>query len=417
MHIAIVGPIATNDIQQYLNGSHEKLPVGYSGAPLLASLIGSLIERGHTVSAITLSKDIALDEKGFVKAYGPNFSISYCVMRPRAWAPNRFMPGRIVDLFALEKRLLIAAINEAKPDVVHAHWAYEFGAAAISVKYPHVITSHDSPFDIARISNSEKLTICAYRWLRTLIAKNVLRRANYVTTVSPYLRDKIQPITRCKVQVIPNPVDDCALALAERRQSNNRPTIVMVCNGWDARKNPEPGLLAFTKLKIKMPGATMHLYGNDFGPNQTAETWCKAKGIENGMHFHGAVQHKQLLKELARHDLLLHTSIEESFGMVIAEAMAMGLPVVAGNASGAVPWVVGDSGMLCNIRDSDDIAAALVEALSAQRYAASSSSGIDSIKNRFTTTAVTNEFFAIYKAAISAWPTDHTNSATKGVVE
>lgn len=417
MHIAIVGPIDTNDIRKFLATSSESLPSGYSGAPLLASLIGQLLEQGHAVSAITLSRGMPLNSTAFVVANGPNFSVTYCPMRPKAWAPNGLLLGRIVDLFAFERRSLAVAIKNRRPDVVHAHWAYEFGAAALATKLPCVVTSHDSPFDIAKISSKEKLTVSGYRWLRTLIAKKVLKRANYVTTVSPYLKEQIQPITTCNVQVIPNPVDDLALSLAASKLSSNTPEIAMVCNGWDARKNPEPGLLAFNQLMQDIPGASMHLYGNDFGPDQTAEIWCKAKGIEKGMHFHGAVPHKQLLKELAQRDLLLHTSIEESFGMVIAEAMAMGLPVVAGNASGAVPWVVGDSGTLCDIRDPANVASALIKALTQERYAAASENGIAAVKARFTTSAVADAFIATYKAAIVTTRVSKTSTKTREVAQ
>lgn len=321
-------------------------------------------------------------------------------MRPRAWGINGLLLGRIVDLFSFERRSLTYAIKNTKPDIVHAHWAYEFGAAALRSGFPHVITSHDSPFDIAQMASKEKITVSSYRWLRTLIAKKVLKSARCVTTVSPYLQQRIQPITTCKVLVVPNPVDDLALALATPRLPKISPAIAMVCNGWDARKNPEPGLLAFTQLMNDMPGATMHLYGNDFGPGQTAETWCKAKGIEKGMHFHGAVPHKQLLKELAQHDLLLHTSIEESFGMVIAEAMAMGLPVVAGNASGAVPWVVGEHGELCDVRSSAGVCTAIKAALGIDRYKQNSQNGISITRERFSPVSITDSYLTHYQRAI-----------------
>ena len=49
--------------------------------------------------------------------------------------------------------------------------------------------------------------------------------------------------------------------------------------------------------------------------------------------------------------------------MVLAEAMAMGLPIVAGKRSGAVPWVVGSAGSLVDVRDADAVATALREIL------------------------------------------------------
>lgn len=361
MHIGLVGPIATADIKHLLNGDIASLPKGYAGGPLLATLITELLARGHTVSAFTLTNDLPLKAEAAVTVTSADnrFSLHYVPMRPKAWRPNGWLLGRIVDLFRFEIEGLKRAILESKPEVLHAHWVYEFALAAINTGLPHVITCHDSPLTIAKLNTSSRPTRSLYRWLRVLMARKAFKSATHLTAVSPYMRDEVQAMTKIVIQVVPNPVDDLAIALAKTKEASESPAIAMVCNGWDVRKNPEPGLLAFNKLLQSMPKATMHLYGNDFGPGQTAETWCVRRGINKGMHFHGPIPHKKLLQELAKHDVLLHTSIEESFGMVIAEAMAMGLPVVAGETSGAVPWVVDKSGTLCNIREIEAITDAL----------------------------------------------------------
>lgn len=400
MHIGLVGPIATADIKHLLNCETVGLPVGYSGGPLLATLIGELLARGHTVSAFTLSNDLPLKATGTVTATGNNFSLSYIPMRPRAWRPNGWLPGRIVDLYRFEIDLLQRAIKLKNPDVLHAHWVYEFALAAMRTNLPHVITCHDSPYTIAKLNSTSRPTRSLYRWLRVLMALKTFKGAKIITAVSPYMKNEVQALTATPIQVVPNPVDSYATTSAMARTAPISPSIAMVCNGWDARKNPEPGLLAFSTLIKGNPGATMHLYGSDFGPGQTAETWCKAKGVEQGMVFHGAIPHKQLLQELATHDLLLHTSIEESFGMVIAEAMALGLPVVAGESSGAVPWVVGNDGTLCDITDPAAITAALRETLESACYADLSMRGIESVRRRFTTPAVVDQFYALYEQAV-----------------
>ena len=410
MHIGLVGPIATADIKHLLNGDITRLPKGYAGGPLLATLITELLARGHTVSAFTLTNDLPLKTDAAVTAIGADnrFSLYYVPMRPKAWRPNGLLPGRIMDLFRFEIQGLKRAILERKPEVLHAHWVYEFALAAIDTGLPHVITCHDSPLTIAKLNTSSRPTRSLYRWLRVLMARKTFKSAKHLTAVSPYMRDEVQAMTKTTIQVVPNPVDDLAVKLSKTRETSDAPAIAMVCNGWDGRKNPEPGLLAFNKLLQSIPKATMHLYGNDFGPGQIAETWCVRKGINQGMHFHGPVPHKQLLQELAKHDLLLHTSIEESFGMVIAEAMAMGIPVVAGETSGAVPWVVGNSGTLCNIRATDDITRALRKTLMPENYSSIARIGMATVKARFTTKAVTDAFVEAYNTAIA-------NTALSGV--
>ncbi len=418
MHIAIVGPIATDDIKHLLHDDVVTRPCGYSGGPLLATLIGELIKRGHTVSAFTLSNDLPLQRRQAVVAHGQNFTLNYLPMRPRAWRPNGWLPGRIVDLYRFEIDGLRHAIEQAQPDVVHAHWTYEFALAALQSKIPHVVTCHDSPYTIARLASSSRPTQSLYRWLRVIMARNVFRNTQSMTAVSPYMRDKVQSLTSVDIAVVPNPVDNHALLTARPRHVPAEPRLAMVCNGWNNWKNPIAGLLAFRQLQKTRPHAELHLFGADFGPGQTAENWCKANGIDVGLVFHGSVSHHRLLNSISRLDLLLHPSLEESFGVVIAEAMAMGLPVVAGQASGAVPWVVGGIGGLCDVTEPNAIAKALEETLQPERYVQLSERGIAAIRERFSTAAVVDQFYALYQKAVNpefAAPM-HVETADKAAV-
>lgn len=394
LHIAIVGPVATADIAHLLDGATDGLPKGYEGAPLMGTLISELLRLGHRVSAVTTAGDVPLDCRKPVQARGRNFDISYCPVRRRAYRPNGLRAGRIIDLYAFERKYLRQAIERAAPDVVHAHWAYEFSLAALATGLPHVVTCHDSPYVVARMVGS------VYRWLRVLMARKVLREAGCVTAVSPYMCEAVQPMTRAPIAVVPNPVDALAQQLARTRAAPAKPHIAMVCNGWDARKNPEPGLRAYARLRADRPESELHLYGRDFGPGQKAQNWAQQQGMDDGMVFHGAAPHKQLLHALADADVLLHPALEESFCMVIAEAMAMGIPVVAGQSSGAVPWVVEGAGELCDVRSEAAIHSALERVLEPAVYSRCSEAGQARVRGAFTTIAVAEAYLSAYRQVL-----------------
>lgn len=402
MHIAIVGPIASADLSGLLNEEIAGLPQGYEGAPLLATLATELLARGHRVTAITLSTDISLDRPDPVRSVHGNFEVIYCPMRSRAWRPNGFRPGRIVDLYAFERRRLRHAIEMVNPDVVHAHWAYEFSLAALASGLPHVITCHDSPYGVARFFSKEKPTRSLYRWLRVLMARKTLREAKCVTTVSPYMRDEVQPLTRARIEVVPNPVDTLALSLGQERIVPRTIRIAMVCNGWSERKNPQPALRAFAQFRKANPRAELHLYGHDFGVGQIAEHWARQQGAEAGMIFCGVLPHHRLLHAMSGTDLLLHPALEESFGMVVAEAMALGLPVVAGKTSGAVPWVLGAAGALCDVCNANDIYRAMVEVIEPGAYLRSSQSGRLRVREEFTQGTVATAYLSAYSRGLAA---------------
>ena len=401
MHIGIVGPIDTATIADLIGDGASGLPQGYSGAPLLGTLIRELLKRGHRVSAFTLSRDMPLVARQTVVATRGNFSIEYCPMRPRAWSRNGAQRGRILDFYRFERLGLEQAMRRVAPDVIHAHWAYEFALAAIATEHPHVITCHDSPIKVARMNSFSKPTISGYRWLRVFMARDVLRRARCVTAVSPYMRNAVQRVTSVPIAVVPNPVENLAVTCYRARTAPVAPRLAMVCNGWGVGKNAKPALRAFALLKEQNPAAELHLYGHGFGAGEAGEHWCRSRKIQSGMSFHGPVPHHQLLQAFTELDLLVHPSLEESFGMVIAEAMAIGLPVVGGQSSGAVPWVLQGAGALCDVRDAGAIFAAIQSLLVPANFERASKLGHAYGRDRFGASKVTDDYLAVYARAVT----------------
>lgn len=418
MHICIVGPIATADIRQLLDGDTIGLPAGYSGAPLMVTLITELLKRGHQVTAVTLSKGMPLDWRQSVTAKGANFKIVYVPMRRRAWRFNGWLPGRILDLFAFERRGLQYAIEKATPDVVHAHWTYEFALATLNTSLPHIITCHDAPAVVVRYTRS------LYRVLRYFMARKVFRRGKVFSAVSGYMAHAAQRYTMLPVTVIPNPLADYVLTSGHIRLASSSRKIGMICNGWGRLKNPEPALLAFEKIHHANPTAVLHVFGADFGPDEMAEQWCRDRNLAAGIVFHGATPHQQLIEHLESLDLLIHPALEESFGVVLAEAMALGIPIVAGRYSGAVPWVVGfdektascGCAVLTDVTDVMALVTAVDTALD-KRYAERSAFGYKRARQLFTPGKVVEAYERLYQDALRSSSDFPYASAAMSVTE
>ena len=160
-----------------------------------------------------------------------------------------------------------------------------------------------------------------------------------------------------------NPVDARAFDF-ELPQRPGRARICMVCNGWGKRKNPQVALRAFELFSKKRPDAELVICGDDFEPDGIAHSWWRSQRLSGRVEFRGRVGHEVVLSLMADSDVLLHPAIEESFGLVIAEALAIGLSIIAGASSGAVPWVVGDAGWLVDVTRPQAIADALAEVTS-----------------------------------------------------
>lgn len=357
MKIGIAGPISTDSIAQFLDGDACGLPHGYLGAPLFGNLIGALLDRGHSIVAYTTSSDMPPSKR--VTASGERFKITYCPARPHAFRFSKSQWGRAADAFKQERIALSQAMRDDAPDLVHAHWNYEFALGAIESGLPHLVTCHDAPQVVLRHAPNP------YRLVRYFMARRVLSQAKHLTAVSPYLRQKIEGYAHAPISVVPNPLPAHPAHLVEstRQYDPMRPRIAMVLNGWGALKNPRPALSAFAMLRREFPAAELSIMGIDYGPGGKAESWAEAHDLTHGVHFMGPQPYTVLLAKLAESDLLLHPSLEETFGMSIAEAMSLGVPVVGGEASGAVPWVIGEAGRLVDVRSPEAIAQAALELL------------------------------------------------------
>jgi glycosyltransferase involved in cell wall biosynthesis len=394
MKIAIVGPIATEDVAHLIGAAAYTAPRGYGGAPILATLIESLLERGHTVVGITT--DVASDGiRSPVRVRGDRLEMVYCPQRPRAFWPQAGSLGRAADLFAHERRHLRTAIQQSQPDVVHAHWLYEFAWAALQSGLPCLVTAHDSPRVVLRYMPN------LYRLVRFAMAHWVARRTAQLTAVSPYMASEVRRLTRSPISVIPNPLprdlEHPARGVPDRSDRDDSARIVSILNGWEARKNGATALRAFAQVRREHPAATLSLFGADAGPGEPAHRFASAHNLSDGVIFRGRIDHAQLMGELQHFDLLLHPALEESFGAAIAEGMALGLPVVAGAHSGAVPWVVADAGVLVDVRDPAAMSAAMLQLLrdpAARRRLGDA--GRRSVLDRFSGAAVAAATEAIY---------------------
>ncbi len=387
MHIGVLGPIATNDLLDPAERDGRPYPRGREGAPLVSDLIKAYIARGHRVVAITLDDQLPDDSPPFVHE---SSSLTYVVVpaRSRTFRPNGRRLGRTADFFWFERRQMHAQLRRYRPEVVHAHWTYEFALAGLAYDPQALVTVHDNAlviFQYVRTLN---------RLFHLLMARYVFRKGHRFTAVSPYMADSVQPWTKNKVAVVPNPVVIPARASLVKAPLN-QPVISVVVNGWDDRKNSKNALLAFKAVQQQHPTAVLWAMGTAFVPDEDAAEFCRQHDVKNVV-FLGSTPHDEVLKKLAASTLVLHTSLEESFGMVLVEAMAYGVPVVAGQASGAVPWVVEDGGLLVDVTSVEAIASAVSRLLSdAALYEQLSARGIAIVAERFPLAKVADQYLGI----------------------
>jgi glycosyltransferase involved in cell wall biosynthesis len=251
---------------------------------------------------------------------------------------------------------MLNVILREQPELLHAQWTYEFALAAQASGLPLIITAHDAPIRIL------SLNFIPYRIVRTLMAYRVLSRANRVVSVSPYIANHLKRfmIFRGAKEVIPNGIGDEFFKSIGKGKKVSRPiTFACILNGWTVYKNGKAAIDAYALFRKEIPESKLLMFGANFGVNEEAHQYAKERNIEAGIEFAGFQQYVKVMNRLSREvDILLHPSLEESFGMVIIESMAYSLPVIGGLNSGAVPWVLdnGNAGMLVDMNNPLEIA-------------------------------------------------------------
>lgn len=343
--------------------------------------------------AITI--DPAMDDDAAPFVYTEE-SLTYIVApsRQRIFRPNGKRPGRTADFYRFERNHILALLRQYKPEVVHAHWTYEFALAALDYDPNALITVHDNARTILTYIRTLE------RVFMLMLARYVCHRGRWFTAVSPYMAQSIGRWVSSEVVVVGNPVS--IPAAVSRTAIPAKPIISLVVNGWEKRKNSGNALLAFKALQAHHPGAVLWAIGNAFEPDGDAVAFCRQHHVDTtDITFYGSMPYADVLAKIAQSTLILHTSLEESFGMVLAEAMSYGVPVVAGKFSGAVPWVVQEGGLLVDVTDVAAIAAAVTKLLSDQElYAQCSKSAIESVRSRFSLDTIASQYLTLYQQCL-----------------
>jgi glycosyltransferase involved in cell wall biosynthesis len=317
MRLGICGPIDTGPLASYLETAAE-IPPGLGGTPVVA-VARAALTLGWNVTVFSL--DPAVREEIIVN--GPH-GLKLCL------GPYRER-GRARDLFASERECLRRAIQRERPDVVHAHWTYEFALGALDSGVPTVVTAHDRPLRILRWDHSP------YRIVRTLMAGMVARRAPGMTAVSSHVAGHFQRyFGRCEQpDVIPNAIEDRWFRERPPLRPEGPFTFASVLTGWGKLKNGAALLRAFGLARRELPDVRLLLFGCGHGPGEAAERWARERSLREGVSFLGQVEASALRRRLHTADALVHPSLEESFSMTVAEAMASSIPAIVARQGAA----------------------------------------------------------------------------------
>ncbi len=312
--------------------------------------------KGHAVCVFCLEPSVAVP----ILLTGDRLSIHVL--------PKRRFRHSMMDFYGAERQQIAEAVASENPDVISAQWSYEHALGALDTGIPTLVTCHDTPLRYAWIA---KNLFMAYH---VAVAAVVFRRAKHLIAVSPYTADHIRRwfFLGKAPSVIPNGLPMDIFERGQRRLQKPagaaRPFTISCVGGWGRIKNCTVLLEAFGIIRKEVADAQLVLYGGGLGMGEDAEAWATARGLTAGVVFAGKAPRERILDFLASDvDLMIHPSLVECHPMVLIEAIACGVPVLAGKSCGGVAWTLGEGryGKLCDVTDPEAIARAALSIISA----------------------------------------------------
>jgi N-acetylglucosaminyldiphosphoundecaprenol N-acetyl-beta-D-mannosaminyltransferase len=245
-------------------------------------------------------------------------------------------------ILRLKKKLMVKYIKKCDSDIfistrdIHNKWLGKYG----SKKSLKIATEHN-------YHNNNKKYIAK-------IVKSV-KKIDYFVLVSKELKDFYQSKVDCPCFYIPNSIDKL------NKKSNLTEKTLITIGRLEKIKGYSDLIDIFNLVHKKCPDWNLKIVG-DGKEFQTLKDKIKYKNLEKNIFLCGYKSASEINKLLTQSSIYLMTSFSESFGLVLIEAMASGVPVVSFTNSGSKEIVSNNwDGYLIDNRNKEKFAKKVIE--------------------------------------------------------
>ncbi|MBC7979054.1 MAG: glycosyltransferase family 4 protein [Armatimonadetes bacterium] len=275
---------------------------------------------------------------------------------PPQLAANIFFHQPLLPSWGMGRSLFLGSIlavrkliAEIQPDIVHGQGTErDCALGAVFSGFPNVITIHGNMrVHASRGENKGK----PYYKLAALLESLALGRTDGVVSISSYTDRLVSPLVK-RSWLLPNATEstyfNASLAPAV-------PRTLLFVGGLDERKNPV-GYIEACGALLDQAGWRFRLCGGS-DPDSPYTQRIKELAARNPwIELVGWRSRDELFGEMERASLLVLPTLEDNCPMVVLEAMAVGLPVIASRVGG-VPDLIehGRTGMMFDPLDSESM--------------------------------------------------------------
>ena len=252
-----------------------------------------------------------------------------------------------------------AILREKAFDIVHLH-------EPLMPALPLAVLRHSRAVNVGTFHAYRETGHPGYIYGRHLL-QPFFDRLNGRIAVSDAARDAVARYFPGPYRIIPNGIDYDRFSRdlpPVERYHDGRPTILFV-GRLDKRKGFEYLLEAFGRVRISIPNARLLVVGAYNKEDKEPYVLQARQDGFRGVHFVGYVPEAEKPRYFRSCDVFCAPSTgNESFGIVLLEAMASGRPVVASNIPGYRSVLTdGREGLLVERGDVSGLASALIRLL------------------------------------------------------
>lgn len=226
-------------------------------------------------------------------------------------------------------------------DVAHIHVLSRTAPFALWLKHkqniPYGITEHWSGF--LKESGEYKGLV------KSKLTKKAAKQAEFITTVSPYLRDAMKSHGLSnQYSIIPNVVD-CTIFKPAEKFPRKKVNILFVGNLLQSPKRILDILDIFASIRDKRQDFKLDIYGEGKDESLCIEK-IKKHQLEKYVQLKGTRTREEIAEIMAKADFLFLFSEFENQPCVINESQACGLPVVVPDIPGIKAFMQDELGLI-----------------------------------------------------------------------
>ena len=269
------------------------------------------------------------------------------------------------DFYPLwEQVTLLKAANELNLDMLHC----TSNTAPIRCKIPLILTLHDIIFLEPRDKANKSFYQNMGWFYRRLVVPRILKKCKRIITVSNFEKNNIMSkldLPQGKIAMIYNGYNEWFKPLDDTEQIYKKyidtSGYFFFLGNTDPKKNTERTLVAYSKY-LEKSEVKRRLLMADLDKSFLSSI-IERNHIENILPqivMPGYIVNKDLPYIYNNAFAFLYTSLRESFGIPLLEAMACGTPVITSNTS-SMPEIGGPESILINPEDPDEIAEKMLQ--------------------------------------------------------